>query len=31
MWKRGGGSAVCRGGHFNVSITEVKGTREEGK
>jgi hypothetical protein len=27
----GGGSTVDKGGHFNVSVTGVKGTREERK
>jgi hypothetical protein len=29
-WRWGGGLAVSSGGHFNVSVTEVEGSREEG-
>jgi hypothetical protein len=31
LWRRGGGSTAGSGGCFNVSVTGVEGSREEGK
>jgi hypothetical protein len=31
MWRRGGGLVVGSGGRFNVSVTGVEGSQEEGK